>query len=177
MFDPSSDDPRRVLYAAARWMVACGTVHLAFGGLFILAGLGSLARASIGACMASGGIMFLICASGARRHRRWALWWGIAMGLILGVGVAMGLALLVSAIGWHDLVRLKSLIATLPVVLLVAFLLVHVMIVWNLSNSFEALPLPVPTASRPGFDALVVPTEPRPVLPVEAVDDDAAAAR
>src|SRR5687768_12521668 len=104
----SADDPRRPLYAAARWMTACGAIHLGFGGLTVFAALRSWPIAVASVLLVGGGIMFLICGSAARRHRPWAVWCGIAMGIVMGTAVAMLLALLVANIGWNDLVRLRS---------------------------------------------------------------------
>ncbi len=173
----STIDPRRPLYSAARWMTAAGAIHRSFGGLFVIPALRAWPIAVASGVLIAGGIMFLICGSAARRHRPWAVWCGIAMGVLLGTVVAMLLALLVANIGWNDFVRLKSLAAVVMVLPLAAFVLVHLMIVWNLSNAFDGLREPPSMAARSiGFDP-VLPIAPQPVLPIEVDDAAPPAAR
>jgi hypothetical protein len=79
-------------------------------------------------------------------------------------------ALLIAGVGLIDLVRFKHPVGTAAAALLLAFALVHLKIVWNLSNSFEGLREPLLTSGRaPGF-APIMPGEPRPVLPIEDSD-------
>jgi hypothetical protein len=171
----ATDDPRKLLYAAARWMTAVGWAYASFGVPFIFLGLRAWQMALSGGCLLAGGVMFLIAGSFARRHRRWAVWLGIGTAALLGVALALLLTLLVVHVGWHGLVRFRWI--TPIAVLLLVCLFVHVMIVWNLSNSFDAAGAPQEVAAGSGFEPVVVPAAPRPVLPVEPDGAPAAARR
>ena len=165
----STDDPRRPLYAAATWMTAIGIIHLAYGLVMTVSTLWAWPSLAvlIGPSLVVAGIMLLVCASSARRHRAWAVWWGIAITFVLGVAVALTFTMLLAGVGLIDLVRFKNPVGTVTAALLLAFALVHVRILWNLSNAFEGLREPVLTPGRaPGFDPLM-PVEPRPVIPID----------
>jgi hypothetical protein len=165
----SGDDPRRPLYAGARLMTACGAIHLGFGGLIALAGLGSRESAAAGSVLVAGGFVMLLCGSGARRHRPWAVWCGIATGIGLGAVAAMLLALLVANVGWNDFIRFKSPVVTVLALPLAALAFVHVCIVWNLSAAFEGLRRPPLLLRRAGFSP-ITPAAPQRVIPIEADD-------
>lgn len=171
---PPTDDPREHLYAAARRMTMVGWTYASFGVLFIIFGVRARQVALAGVCFLAGGVFFLIAGAFARRHHRWAVWLGIATAILIGVALALLLMLLGALVGWHDLVSARS-IASSVALLLLAFIFVHGMIVWNLSNAFDAAPGPQGPAAGAGFEP-VAAAAPRPVIPL-ASDDGPTAAR
>ena len=166
---PPTDDPRKLLYAAARWMTAAGWAYATSGLLLVFLGLRAWQIALAGGCLLAGGVLFLIAGPFARRHRRWAVWLGIGTAGLVGVALALLLMLLVVHVGWHDLVRIRWFTRTATALLLLVCMFVHVMIVWNLSNTFDAVGAPQVVAAGSGFEP-VVAGAPRPVLPVESDD-------
>ena len=166
---PPTDDPRKLLYAAARWMTAVGWAYASFGVLFVFLGLRAWPLALTGACLLASGGLFLIAGPFARRHRGWAVWLGIATALLAGAALALLLMLVVVRVGWRDLVQVRSSVSAAVALLLLVLMFVHLMIVWNLSNSFDAVNAPQAAAARLGFEPVVLAT-PRPVLPMESDD-------
>jgi hypothetical protein len=171
---PPTDDPRKLLYAAARWMTAAGWAYATLGLLLIFLGLRAWQVALTGGCLLASGVMFLISGPFARRHRGWAVWLGIGTSVLLAVALALLLMLLAVHVGWHDLVRIRWFTRTATALLLLVCIVVHVMIVWNLSHSLDAVGAPQGVAAESGFEP-VVPAAPRPVLPVESGDAPTAA--
>ena len=174
-----NEDPRRPLYAAARHMTTAGAVHLSVGLLCVLPALRAWPMAVASGVLIAGGIGFLIFSSVARRHKLWAVWCGIATGVVMGTAVAMVLALLVAKVGWHDAVRLRSgagIVSGGFILLVAAFVVVHVLIVWHLSNAFDGLREPPLMPVRSVGFSPVLPSVPQRVLPIEA-DDAPPAAR
>lgn len=170
---PITDDPRKPLYAAARWMSALGWTYASFGLLFTLPADRAPRMGLTGGCLLAAGALFLISGTFARRHRGWAVWLGITTALAAGAALAFLLTLLVVRTGWRDLLGMWSITGTAMALLLLAFLFVHVIIVWNLSHAFDALGAPPATATASGFEPVVVPVvpaAPRPVLPMEPND-------
>jgi hypothetical protein len=162
-----TDDPRKLLYAATRWMTAVGWAYVTFG-FVIFSFLGWWAwKIALVACLLVGGVIFLIAGLSAQRHRRWAVWLGIGTSGVFSVALALLLMLLVVHLGWHGLVRFRGM-APVAVLLLVG-LFVHVMIVWNLSHSLDAAGPLQAVAAEGGFEP-VVAAAPRPVLPMESDD-------
>jgi hypothetical protein len=97
----------------------------------------------------------------------------------MGTAVAMVLALLVAKVGWHDAVRLRSgagIVSGGFILLVAAFVVVHVLIVWHLSNAFDGLREPPLMPVRSVGFSPVLPSVPQRVLPIEA-DDAPPAAR
>lgn len=166
----ATDDPRNLLYAAARWMTAVGWICAPFGFLCMLAGSRAWQVALTGGGLFAAGALFVISAAFARRHRRWAVWLGIGTAALVAVTLALLLMLLVVRVGWYRLLWLPQM--ALAAVLLLVCLFVHVMIVWNLSRSFDALG--APPAKGAGFETVVLGA-PRPVLPIESGDAPTAA--
>jgi hypothetical protein len=165
---PSTDDPRKLLYAAARWMTSLGWTFVTVGFVFLFLGLLREPRIAVtGACSVAGGVLFLLASAFARRHRRWAVWLGIWTAGLAGVALALLLTCLVLLVGWHDLAGMQSVPAAAAVALLLVAVAVHALVVWALSNAFAALDEPRATGSRVGFEP-VLPAMPRAVLPVDA---------
>jgi hypothetical protein len=150
-------------------MTAVGWAYASFGVLFGLLGFGAWRIALTGGSILAGGALFLIAGPYARRRRTWAIWLGIGTALLTGVALALLLALLVGTVGWRDLLAIRSVAWTALALLLLVFILVHGMIVWNLSNAFDLAGAPHAAALDTGFEP-VVPASPRPVLPTEQDD-------
>ena len=159
----TTDDPRRLLHTAARWMTAVGWCYVPFGLAVVLFVRGTWQVALTGGCLLAGGAAFLVCGGFARQHRGWAVRLGIATAAVTGVGLALLLTLFIMAVGWHDLVRVRSVPLAAAALLLLVFVFVHAMIVWYLANSFDAIGAPAVMES--GFEPSF-PTKPRPVLPL-----------
>jgi hypothetical protein len=77
-------------------------------------------------------------------------------------------------VGWRDLLAFQLTIWTPAALLLLAFVAVHGMIAWNLSQSVAAIDAPQVAATGLGFDP-VLPAAPRSVLPAESEDAGPAA--
>jgi hypothetical protein len=165
-----TDDPRNLLYAAARWMTAIGWICAPFGFLCMFTGSRAWQVALTGGGLLAAGALLVISAAFARRHRRWAVWLGIGPAALIAVTLALLLMLLVVRVGWYRLLWLPQM--ALAAVLLLVCLFVHVMIVWNLAKSFEALG--APPANGSGFEPVVLGA-PRPVLLIKCGDAPAAA--
>ena len=166
---PSIDDPRRLLYAAARWMTAIGWAYAAFGLGFLFLGLRAWQMTLTGACLLAVGTMFLISAPFARRHHTWAVWLGIGTATLGGSVLALLLMVFVQRAGWRDLLGFPSIPSAAAALLLLALPSVHAMIAWTLSNSFDAADAAQGAAPRPGFDP-AISAAPRPVLPTGSAD-------
>ena len=86
-----------------------------------------------------------------------------------GVALASLLALLVVRVGWRDLLEIRRIAPAAAALLLLVAASVHVMILWNLSNSFDAVGAPAAVAAAPGFEP-VIPAAPQPVVPTGSGD-------
>jgi hypothetical protein len=162
-------DPRKLLDAAARLMTAVGWIHGSIGLGFVFLGVRAWQVALTGGCLLAGGATLLVSGHFTAQHRRWAIQLGIGAAFLLGVAFALLLTLLVVLVGWHDLVQGRSPLAVPAVLLLLVFVFVHVMIVRNLSKSFDDVNMQQLVKTGAGFEP-IVSISPLPVLPVDSDD-------
>ena len=171
---PSRDDPRWPLYLAVRNLSALSMILLFIGGLvtvplFAHGDFWTVAGFML-VLLTPGAILFFLTVMIYRRNR-WAVVVAIALVGMIGLVLAAVLVMLLHHFGVIDLARGRNLGGGLLVVLAATLLFVAGKAIYRLSLSFPAIALPA--LRDTGFEPVMQQAVPQPVLPAEAVHDDA----
>lgn len=171
---PSRDDPRWPLFLAVRNLSAFSMMLLLLGGLvsmplFVHGDFWTITGIML-LLLSPGAVLFFLTVMVYRRHR-WAVIVAIVVLGVIGLELGFVLVMLMYRIGMIDLARGRNLAGGLLVVLDATMLFMAGKTIVRLSQSFAAIALPA--LEDIGFEPVMQHPAPQPVLPAEAVHDDA----